>query len=74
MNSDFLEFALAELANCEDVFPVSGIAGMTFFTAIGAGVEKIRWRCLQVQVEALIGIGGKESDRLVLKDQIADAV
>ena len=72
--SNFFEFLLAELADGEHVFPVGRIARVAFFTAGGAGVEEVGRRRFEVEIEAFVGVGGKEADGFILKDEIADAV
>ena len=47
---------------------------MAFFAAVGAGVEEVGRRRLEIEIETFVGIGGKEADGFVLKDEIADAV
>jgi hypothetical protein len=47
---------------------------MAFRAAGGSCVEKIGWRRSEIEIEALVGVGGKKAHGLILKNEVPDAV
>src|SRR5262245_541667 len=66
--------AVAKLAFGGEPLPELGRGRETAATAVGAGVEEVGGRRLMRQAEALIGLGRKHRDSVVLEDEVAEAV
>src|SRR5262245_7016841 len=47
---------------------------MALFAAAGARIQKVRRGRPQIEIEALVGVGGKKAHSFILEDKIADAI
>src|SRR5215470_9890310 len=68
------ERALAKLAFGGEPFPELRRGREAATTAVGARVEEVGGRRLMRQAEALVGLGRKHLDGVVLEDEVAEAV
>ena len=69
----FQRFPLV-LAHPDDTPPEHRIGGKAAFPGVGTGLEEISWGMLMAEVEPSVTFGGNPGDRLILENEIAEAV
>src|SRR6185369_240561 len=74
VDADLGKLTGAIVAGGREVLPELGMRHVALLAVAGAGIEEVG-RCRVVaESEALVGDGGKERQRLVLHDQVADRI
>src|SRR5712671_3066306 len=74
VDADLGKLAGAIVAGGREVLPELGVRHMALLAVAGAGIEKISRCGVMAEPDALVGDGGKERQRLVLHDQVADRI
>src|SRR5690606_21198612 len=55
-------------------FPEGGLARMALPVTVGTGIQEICRRCVEWQIEPVIGLAGEGSHGLVLEDEVSQPV
>src|SRR5215470_16886748 len=74
VDADLGKLAGAIVAGGGEILPELGVRDVALLAVAGASVEEVGRCCVAAEAEALIGRGGKEWQRLVLHDQVADRI